>query len=482
MNKFYFLYSLTQDRAAGYIIYDHIAKGDGDILMKHLFDDKKYLCWGLVAFFVIIASILFYMLLQHLSGIRSVISQILGVLSPIVWGCVIAYLLQPVLKFFQRTFFDPLFKKLCRRKPDNAPKAARGAACALSLILLVIVLVSLLWMLLPQVYESIETLVINLPSYATTAVSWVQDKLSNYPELEDMTVSLLDSTSGALTNWFQNSILPQLESILTNVTTGVYRVVRAVFDLFIGFIVSLYLMYNTEKFSGACKKLLYGIFPLDRAKRILNAVRFVDDTFMRFISGTLIDSLMIGVLCYIVCSILGMPYAVLISVIVGVFNIIPFFGPFIGAIPSAFLILMVSPVKCLIFVIFIFILQQFDGNVLVPKILGRTVGIKGFWVIFSILIGGGLFGFAGMVLGVPVMTVVLAAGHYLVSSALERRGLSTESEVYETLDYIDPETGRAVSMAEGKNTVPDGEDTDGDGDDENSRNSKSRKKTPFSKK
>lgn len=427
--------------------------------MKHLFDDKKYLCWGLTAFFVIIGSILFFMLLQHLPGIRAAISQLLGVLSPIIWGAVIAYLLQPVLKFFDRAVFMPLFTKLCRRKPENAPKLSRAAASALSLVLLVIVLSALLWMLLPQVYDSIETLVVNIPDYAATVVDWVEERLINMPELEGAAVSILSRVSESLTNWFSNSILPQMESILTNVTTGVYKVVRAIANLLIGLVVSLYLMYNTGKFTAGCKRILYSLFAPKRALSILKAVRYADNAFMGFISGKLIDSLIIGVMCYIGCLILKMPYAILVSVIVGVTNIIPFFGPIIGAVPSAFLILMVSPVKCLIFVIFVFLLQQFDGNILGPKILGNAVGIKGFWIMFAIIIGGGLFGFIGMVLGVPVMTIILAGTHYLVNAALARRGLSTESEDYEDLDYIDPNTGEMVPLEDSKKAAPTDNDT-----------------------
>lgn len=427
--------------------------------MKHLFDDKKYLCWGLTAFFVIIGSILFFMLLQHLPGIRAAISQLLGVLSPIIWGAVIAYLLQPVLKFFDRAVFMPLFTKLCRRKPENAPKLSRAAASALSLVLLVIVLSALLWMLLPQVYDSIETLVVNIPDYAATVVDWVEERLINMPELEGAAVSILSRVSESLTNWFSNSILPQMESILTNVTTGVYKVVRAIANLLIGLVVSLYLMYNTGKFTAGCKRILYSLFAPKRALSILKAVRYADNAFMGFISGKLIDSLIIGVMCYIGCLILKMPYAILVSVIVGVTNIIPFFGPIIGAVPSAFLILMVSPVKCLIFVIFVFLLQQFDGNILGPKILGNAVGIKGFWIMFAIIIGGGLFGFIGMVLGVPVMTIILAGTHYLVNAALARRGLSTESEDYEDLDYIDPSTGEMVPLEDSKKAAPTDNDT-----------------------
>jgi predicted PurR-regulated permease PerM len=214
--------------------------------------------------------------------------------------------------------------------------------------------------------------------------------------------------------------------------------------LVIGIIVSIYVLNNLEHVAASSKRLLYSIFSVDMSKKLLDYLDFVDRTFMGFITGKLLDSAIVGLICYIFCAIVGMPYALLVSVIVGVTNIIPFFGPFIGAVPSAFIILMVSPIKCLVFVIFVIVLQQVDGNIIGPKILGSTVGINGFWVMFSIILGAGLFGFWGMLLGVPVFVVIYAAINGHVERKLKRSDLPWETAEYEDIDYIDPITYKPI--------------------------------------
>lgn len=424
--------------------------------MKNLFTDRKYLCWGLTAFFVIIGSILFFMLLQHMAGIRAALSKLMGILSPIIWGVVFSYLLQPIQLCMRNHLFDKLCTKLCKKRPELAVKLSRAITALISLILLIVVLSALLWMLLPQVYESLETLILNLPAYAQTIGAWVEDKLSSYPQLETVVIGFLSEVEVSITDLMQNSVFPRVESIIANLTTGVYRVVRAALNLLIGFVVAIYVLYNTDRCNSSLKRITYSIFSTEKAGHILKAFRFAHEVIMGFISGKIVDSLIIGVLCYIGCRILSIPYAVLVSVIVGVTNIIPFFGPFIGAVPSAFLILVISPSKCLVFVLFVFLLQQFDGNILGPRILGDAVGIKGFWIMFAIIVGGGLFGFIGMVMGVPVMTIILAAAHYLINNALEKRGHSTEREAYEKLDYIDPESGEMIYFTDVKKAASNG--------------------------
>ena len=241
-----------------------------------------------------------------------------------------------------------------------------------------------------------------------------------------------------------------MESVVTNITSGVFYVLKGLYNVVIGIIVSIYILYNKEPFIAHYRKILYSIFSPARAKRIMSALRFADKTFMGFISGKLLDSAIIGVLCYIGCVILKMPYALLISVIVGVTNIIPFFGPFIGAIPSALLILLVDPKMCLWFVIFVFILQQLDGNVIGPKILGTSIGINGFWVLFSIVIFGGIFGFWGMLLGVPAFVIIYTALEMVVNRKLKKHDLPIDAESYMNLDYIDPETLELVPKRRAK--------------------------------
>ncbi len=239
-------------------------------------------------------------------------------------------------------------------------------------------------------------------------------------------------------NWIQQTVLPELGSLISNVTSGVYYVLLGIYNLVIGIIVSVYVLGNLEQFGASAKRMLYSIFSVEMAKKIMEGLDFTDRTFMGFINGKLLDSAIIGLICYIVCAILQMPYALLVSVIVGVTNVIPFFGPFIGAIPSSLIILLVDPIKCLIFVIFIILLQQLDGNVIGPKILGNSVGINGFWVMFSIIVGAGFFGFWGMLLGVPVFVVIYAAINSSVTRKLKRSDLPWEIADYKDIDYIDP--------------------------------------------
>jgi predicted PurR-regulated permease PerM len=247
-----------------------------------------------------------------------------------------------------------------------------------------------------------------------------------------------------LMSWLQTTVLPGLGSLLSNVGTGVKYVLTGVYNLVIGIIVSVYILSDSETFAANAKRLLYSTLTPEAAKHFLDGLEFTDRTFVGFLNGKLLDSAIIGLICYIVCVILKMPYALLVSVMVGVTNIIPFFGPLIGAIPSAIIILMVDPSKCLIFVIFVILLQQLDGNIIGPKILGSSVGINGFWVMFSIILGAGLFGFWGMLLGVPVFVVIYTIINKSIERKLRRNDLPVEESAYANLDYIDPVTLQPV--------------------------------------
>ena len=210
----------------------------------------------------------------------------------------------------------------------------------------------------------------------------------------------INNITGGINSWIEQ-MLPNVTNYLGSFMQSAYVVLRSIYNLIIGIIVSVYVLSDLENFTAAFRRWIYSAFSLETAEKLREAIAFTDRTFMGFITGKLLDSAIIGLICYIVCAILRMPYALLVSAIVGVTNIIPFFGPFIGAVPCAFFILMTDPFKCLIFIIFVIILQQIDGNIIGPKILGSSIGITGFWVLFAIVVGAGLFGFAGMLLGVP---------------------------------------------------------------------------------
>ena len=418
-------------------------------MRRHFRWDRKYLYWGITAFCVIAAAILFYMALRFLPDLRKTISSVFKILSPFVWGFVITYLIAPLMRLLERSVFGPLCRKLfAKNKKSDGSKLARGLAVLVSELTMVAVLTALVYLILPQLYSSIETIVKNGPDYLRDLSVWVNGMLQNYPEITKYVSEALNTLNTDIMSWVSTKLLPGVGNLVTSLIEGGYVVVQGVYNLLIGIIVSIYLLSDLEHFTAALRKLNYSWFSLETAEKVREAVEFTDRTFMGFISGKLLDSAIIGLICYIVCAILNMPYALLVSVIVGVTNIIPFFGPFIGAVPSALIILMVDPLKCLIFIVFVIILQQIDGNFIGPKILGSSIGITSFWVLFAIVVGAGLFGFPGMVLGVPVFVVLYTFLTNRVDERLKKSDLPWETAQYENLDHIDPVTRQAVKKTE----------------------------------
>ena len=419
--------------------------------MKRFRWDKKYLYWGVTAFLVIIASIVFFLLVSNLSWLRNVLRNLGAILSPFVWGLVIAYLLYPVMNLYSRCLFTPLcsllFKK-SKRAEERIPKAARGLSVFLSIITLLFLITGLIWLVVPQIYSSLESIAANSAEYITRVDDWLSGLLKDYPEIAERIGSVVGDLSSGVVNWVSSMLLPRMGDLISSITANVINVVQGIYNILIGIIVSVYVLYSREVFSAHGKKLLYCIFSLEASEKLLNGAQFVNEVFMGFISGKILDSLIVGVICYIGCALMRLPYPLLLAFLIGLFNIIPFFGPIIGAIPTALIVLTDSPWKMLIFLIFVVVLQQFDGNILGPKILGNRVGVNGFWIMFAIILGAGLFGFAGMLLGVPVFVVIYAFFSSLVKRKLARSGLPTETEAYKGLGYFDPKTGQPMAWEE----------------------------------
>lgn len=393
--------------------------------------DKKYLYWGITAFCVVAAAILFYMALNYIGAVGSAISTLVKILSPFIWGLVISYLLGPLVRTLENKVFRPLASKLYRRnKRSDGHGFARGMSILFSEIIMLAVIAALIYLIIPQLYSSIETIVVNSPTYIDNGTQWLTKLLEDYPEIEEYAVQALGDVNEFLANWLKNTVLPGLGNLITNVGAGVYYVVMAIYNLVIGIIVSVYMLGSKETFKANAKRVMYTLFSVETVKKIFDGLDFTDKTFMGFINGKLLDSAIIGLICYIGCVLLRMPYALLISVIVGVTNVIPFFGPFIGAVPCALLILLVNPLQAFYFIIFIIVLQQIDGNVIGPKILGNTVGISGFWVLASITVATGLFGFAGMILGVPVFAIIYMIISDAINAALRKKGRPTITTDY----------------------------------------------------
>lgn len=406
--------------------------------------DKQYLYWGMTAFSVIAASIVFFMVFSNLTLIKTGLSSLVGILSPFLWGLVITYLLSPLMQRLEKKALLPLCGKLMKKSKDGGKRLARGMSVAVSLLVFFLLLLALVYLLIPQLYNSILTIVANSNSYLENLTAWLRKLLENYPTIGAVVTDSLGDANEDIMGWVQDTVLPRFGGFVTNITSGVYTVFRGVYNLVVGIIVSAYILGGYENVLAGVRRVTYSLFALERAESLRSIIHFVDKTFMSFITGKLLDSAIIGIICYIFCAIASMPYALLISAIVGITNIIPFFGPFIGAIPSAFIILLVDPPKALVFVIFIIFLQQVDGNIIGPKILGSSVGINGFWVMFAIIVGAGLFGFWGMLLGVPVFVLIYTGVDNWIGKRLRRKDLPIETGEYIDLERVDPISRRII--------------------------------------
>lgn len=408
--------------------------------------DKKYLYWGVTALAVICASMLFYFGIFHMDVLIRGFRILSNVMMPVIFGVVIAYLLTPVVNFLEKKFFFPLMK---RKKIDinkKKKKAVRYISVFFALMFALLIIYSLMAMIVPSIVESIISIINDMPRYVQNVGHWLNSILKNNPELRSTAIDFFNSYSSKVETWMNVQLLPQLKEVLQQFTTGVFGALVFIKNFLIGAIISVYLMADKEGFLTQGKMFIYAVFDAERANDIIRGCRFVNKTFGGFVNGKIVDSAIIGVLCYILTSIIGTPYAILVSVIVGVTNVIPFFGPYLGAIPSAFIILLVNPMQCLYFLITILLLQQFDGNILGPKILGGSTGLSSFMVIVAILLFGGLFGIPGMIIGVPVWAVIVAGLKYLRNSWLKKKELPTDDKLYQEIDFFNPDTLEPVKM------------------------------------
>ncbi|MCI8638294.1 MAG: AI-2E family transporter [Coprococcus sp.] len=396
---------------------------------------------GTTLFLVVAAVVTFYFALLRFDAISQAISKVIDVLKPILYGLVIAYLLNPIVNMTDRHLAPFLEKRLEKRK---AVKLSRSIGVAAALIFLIALVMALCNMMIPELYQSIRGLVYTLPRQLNDLV----DQFNNFQSKETTTSilirNILEQGSDTLQNWLRTDLMRQMNSIMSNLTVGVINVLSEIVNILIGLIVSVYVLFSKEQFAAQCKKAVYALLSTDHANMVLHLTKKSNEIFGGFIIGKIIDSAIIGVLCFIGLSLLDMPYILLVSVIVGVTNVIPFFGPYIGAIPSAVLILLDDPRKGIYFAFFILLLQQMDGNIIGPKILGNSTGLSAFWVVFAILLGGGLFGFVGMIMGVPTFAVIYYIVMMIINQKLEKKNLPLTSLHYGEKSYVD-ENGDFIS-------------------------------------
>ena len=361
---------------------------------------KPYLYGMLAGFGAISLSILFFFLIYRFQGFGDAISKLTGILMPFIYGAVIAYLLKPVCNCVENF--------LRRLLPEKMGTAANMLAVTVSLLFGILVVYALIMMIVPQLITSVTTLYYTARNNLNDFVDWAshQEIIASNQKLLDFIETSYDNLQDTLDNIVRTKLVPSMQSLLSGAALGVMSFVTFLKNIIIGVIVSVYLLASRKKFGQQCKMILYSLIKPRWADIILEEILYADKMFGGFINGKILDSAIIGVLCYIACLIFKFPSALLVSVIIGVTNVIPFFGPFIGAIPATLLILIQNPIKALWFVLFVLVLQQVDGNIIGPKILGNTTGLSSFWVLFAILLFGGLWGFVGMIIGVPLFAVI----------------------------------------------------------------------------
>lgn len=401
--------------------------------------DKNHLSIGITSFLVIAASICFYFLVFHGDRFSAQINSIITVASPVIYGIIFAYLLTPIVNGLERKLFIPLFTRNSSVLTTKKKKWMRILSVIITIIIVIFLIYGFFSILIPNIVKSVKSISYQLPYYVQNLSRWSAKFLEDNPDIERLVIQVLDMYSEELNNYLNNNIVPQMETLLKTVSLSMIGLLKVLWNFIIGVIISIYVLFSKELFAGQAKKITFAIFSNKNANNLIKDCRFVSDTFIGFISGKIIDSFIIGCICFAGTTLLEMPYALLISVIIGITNIIPFFGPYLGAIPSAILILMVNPVKCFYFIIFILILQQIDGNVIGPKILGDSTGLSGFWVIFSITIFGGLLGILGMIIGVPFFAVVYAMVRRVIERKLVKKGLPLETGDYLNVESIENE-------------------------------------------
>lgn len=395
-------------------------------------------------FLVLISAAVVYLLIINLDDIFSGFMFMLSVLKPVIYGAIIAYLLNPLTKMYYRLLLKG-YEKKGKSPSDKTVRIMESMTIVFALLTGVLIIAILCWLVIPQLITTVISLIETVPSQANDYYNYITDKIQSNKyiasRMQDTALQATKYMDNIMNNdlfpWLKSELLPNLNIYAKQFANGVMSFINVLYNLFIGIIVAIYLLKGKRVFAAQAKKITYGVCRKKTADTIIHYVRISNNMFSGFISGKIVDSTIIGIICFILMTIFRMPYALLVSVIVGVTNVIPVFGPYIGAIPSALLILLVSPVQALYFIILVAILQQVDGNIIGPAILGESTGLSAFWVLFSILFFGGFWGIVGMLVGCPLFAVIYTIAKDFINYCLEKRKLSTDTQTYVNLKTIE---------------------------------------------
>ena len=383
---------------------------------------KKFFYLGVTLFISLSLVLIVSSYFTKAELIVTFVKNVFGALTSVWIGLIIAYLINPIMKFFESKIFLKIFKQ-------GHKGLCRALSVTISIVLLLALLVALLMLVIPQLVETIVTLVKNAPTYLETLQGWAKNFAEVNPALGSPLLEFMNGAHDKLIAWFQNDLL-QTANMLGTVTDGVMSAVSILINFFIGLIVSIYVLCDKENFQKQTKKVLASIFSKRNYTRILNLCSETHHVFGEFLIGKILDSILVGVVTFVFMWVASIPYAPLVSVLLAVCNLIPIFGMFIGIIPSALLILVIDPFKAILFVVVIVVYMQIDGNVISPKILGDSIGLKSFWILFSIILFGGMFGVVGMLVGVPVFAMLYRYVKYFVNKRLKKKGLPEEAYAY----------------------------------------------------
>lgn len=405
-------------------------KNTGRIKIK-----ESFLKHGVLYFTVGLGLIVAYYCVNHVPVIAAGVAKVNNILMPFYLGMIMAYLMCPLYNGIVRLLYRAGRGR--SQKPRRDLKIAKFAATLAAVAVILIVVSGFFVLIGPDLWDSVTGLVLGIPDAIDRIQTWITEHISENPGLVSLVQDKLDSLSDLAIEWAQQKLLPGAGAILS----GVVGTLSMVLNFFVALIICVYILNSKETFMAQSKKMILAVCRPEKAGKLFRLGRICNETFGGFINGKIIDSIIIGILCFIAMSLMKLPMAILISVVVGVTNIIPFFGPFIGAVPSIIILLLVQPVAALKFGIMVLILQQLDGNVIGPKILGKTTKLASFWVMFAIIVGGGLFGLPGMILGVPVFAVIYAYTSEAINHRLHEKNLPTDTAVYEDFGkyHIDKE-------------------------------------------
>lgn len=410
--------------------------------MKKITEDK-YFKLGLTVFLIIAACISFFFLIYKFDFIINSFHWIIRLFTPFIIGFTFAYLLNPLVKVIESLILEYILKKI-NIKDKSKEKISRFLGITTICIITIGLVVLLFSFVIPELLTSIESLITNTPLYLEKSKNYLLGLLKNHGELESMVINNYDAINTYFMNAINDTLLPKIEEWIVIFSNGVFGAVKVLFNVIMGFIISIYFLYDKEVFISQIKKGLYGVFSIRSANNIIDNARHTDKIFGNFIVGKLLVTIVFCLLSFIFLALFGFPYALLISVILGITNIIPYFGPYIGGIPSAFLVLLQAPSKFWPFLIFLVIMQQIDNYIVGPYLTGTKIGIKSFWVLFAIMIFGGLFGLIGMLIGVPIFALLYGYISNKFNTMLIKKKLPIDTNEYEKLIRINSENNKIV--------------------------------------